>query len=310
MARGEAGEITTERAEELAATEGLPVHRSLWTDAARRFVRNRLAMVGLALVVALVGLAVLAPAVQRHDYRVQDLPAAREGPSATYWFGTDQLGRDQWSRVVNGARISLSVGIVTQIFTVVIGVVIGGLAGLVRWADNLLMRFTDIAYSFPDLLMMILLISVLGSGLLVFGFVPVTMILAISLVWWPTIARLVRGQILSLQERDFTLAAKAMGASQPRIVWVHLLPHTFGPVIVTATFGIPRAIFVEAALSFIGLGIPPPNPSWGTLVNDGFRFIQAAPHLVISSALAIAVTMMSFTFIGDGLRDAFDPRAR
>lgn len=306
----EAREITAEQIEELAVAEGLPVHRSLWTDAARRFARNRIAMVGLALVLGLIGLAVLAPVVERHDYRVQNLAHTSEGPSGTYWFGTDQLGRDQWSRVVNGARISLSVGIVTQLFTVVIGVVVGGLAGLVRWMDNLLMRFTDIAYSFPDLLMMILLLAAFGSGLLLFGFVPVTMILAISLVWWPTIARVVRGQILSLQEREFTLAAKAVGASQWRIVWIHLLPNTFGPLIVIAVFGIPRAIFVEAALSFIGLGIPPPNPSWGTLVNDGFRFVSAAPHLVLTSALAIAITMMSFTFIGDGLRDAFDPRAR
>jgi oligopeptide transport system permease protein len=306
----DAGEITAERVEELAAAEGLPVHRSLWTDAARRFARNRLAMVGLVIVLGLIGLAVLAPVVQRHDYRVQNLDTVSEGPSWTHWFGTDQLGRDQWSRVINGARISLSVGIITQVFRVAIGVVIGGLAGLVRWLDNLLMRLTDIAYSFPDLLMMILLLAAFGSGMLLFGFVPVTMILAISLVWWPTIARLIRGQILSLQERDFTLAAKALGASQWRIIWTHLLPNTFGPVIVVAVFGIPQAIFVEAALSFIGLGIPPPNPSWGTLVNDGFRFISAAPHLVLSSALAIAITMMSFTFIGDGLRDAFDPRSR
>ena len=302
--------ITAERIAEVAVGEGLPLHRSLWTDAARRFTRNRIAMVGLILLLGLIGLAILAPVVQRHDYRVQDLASVSERPSGTYWFGTDQLGRDQWSRVVNGARISLSVGIVSQLFAVVIGVVIGGLAGLARWTDNFLMRLTDIAYSFPDLLLMILLLAAFGSGPLLFGFVPVTMILAISLVWWPTIARLVRGQILSLQQRDFTLAAKATGASQWRIVWTHLLPNTLGPVIVAATFGIPRAIFAEAALSFIGLGIPPPSPSWGTLVNDGFRFISAAPHLVLTSALAIAITMMSFTFIGDGLRDAFDPRAR
>jgi oligopeptide transport system permease protein len=303
-------EITAERIAEVAVGEGLPLHRSLWTDAARRFTRNRIAMVGLILLLGLIGLAILAPVVQRHDYRVQDLASVSERPSGTYWFGTDQLGRDQWSRVVNGARISLSVGIVSQLFAVVIGVVIGGLAGLARWTDNLLMRLTDIAYSFPDLLLMILLLAAFGSGLLLFGFVPVTMILAISLVWWPTIARLVRGQILSLQQRDFTLAAKATGASQWRIVWTHLLPNTLGPVIVAATFGIPRAIFAEAALSFIGLGIPPPSPSWGTLVNDGFRFISVAPHLVLTSTLVIAITMMSFTFIGDGLRDAFDPRAR
>lgn len=306
----EAEEITAERIAKVAVGEGLPLHHSLWTDAARRFTRNRIAMVGLILLLGLVGLAILAPVVERHDYRVQDLASVSERPSGTYWFGTDQLGRDQWSRLVNGARISLSVGIVSQLITVVIGVVIGALAGLTRWMDNLLMRFTDIAYSFPDLLMMILLLAAFGSGLLLFGFVPVTMILAISLVWWPTIARLVRGQILSLQQRDFTLAAKATGASQWRIVWTHLLPNTLGPVIVVATFGIPRAIFAEAALSFIGLGIPPPSPSWGTLVNDGFRFISAAPHLVLTSTLAIAITMMSFTFISDGLRDAFDPRAR
>ncbi|GAG03397.1 unnamed protein product, partial [marine sediment metagenome] len=246
-------EITAERIAKVAVGEGLPLHHSLWTDAARRFTRNRIAMVGLILLLALVGLAILAPVVERHDYRVQDLASVSERPSGTYWFGTDQLGRDQWSRVVNGARISLSIGIVSQLFAVVIGVVIGGLAGLARWTDNLLMRLTDVAYSFPDLLLMILLLAAFGSGLLLFGFVPVTMILAISLVWWPTIARLVRGQILSLQQRDFTLAAKATGASQWRIVWTHLLPNTLGPVIVAATFGIPRAIFAEAALSFIGL---------------------------------------------------------
>jgi oligopeptide transport system permease protein len=303
-------QISAERIVGVAFGRTPPVHRSLWIDAARRFARNWIAMIGLTLVLGLVGLAILAPVVQRHDYRVQDLAHTSEGPTGTYWFGTDQLGRDQWSRVVNGARISLSVGIMSQLLTAVIGVVVGGLAGLDRWMDNLLMRFTDIAYSFPDLLMMILLLAAFGSGLLLFGSVPVTMILAISLVWWPIIARLVRGQMLSLQQRDFTLAARATGASQWHIVWTHLLPNTLGPVIVTITFGIPRAIFAEAALSFIGLGIPPPTPSWGTLVNDGFRFISAAPHLVVTSALAIAVTMMSFTFIGDGLRDAFDPRTQ
>jgi oligopeptide transport system permease protein len=306
----EHSEITVERIAEVAVGEGLPPHRSLWADATRRFARNRIAVVGLILILSLIGLAILAPVVQRHDYRVQDLASVSEGPSRTYWLGTDQLGRDQWSRLVNGARISLSVGIVSQLITAVIGVVIGALAGLTRRMDNLLMRFTDIAYSFPDLLMMILLLAAFGSGVLLFGSVPVTMILAISLVWWPTIARLVRGQILSLQQRDFTLAAKATGASQWRIVWIHLLPNTFAPVIVAVTFGIPRAIFAEAALSFIGLGIPPPNPTWGTLINDGFSFISTAPHLVLTSTLAIAITMMSFTFVGDGLRDALDPRAQ
>ena len=279
-------------------------YRSLWGDAARRFSRNRTAMLGLIVILTLVTMAVLAPLIQRHDPAFQNYSSLRESPNGEFWLGTDLLGRDQWSRLVHGARISLSVGILTEAVALSIGMTVGLTAALGgRGLDNLMMRLTDVAYAFPDLLMLILLLSIFGPSFIMIFF-------AIGLVSWPTLARLIRGQILSLQERDFVLAARAMGASRLRIVVTHLLPNTLGPVIVAAVFGIPFAIFAEAALAFIGLGLQPPTPSWGRLVTDGFSAIRSSPHLVLFSTLAIAITMMSFTFIGDGLRDALDPRSR
>jgi oligopeptide transport system permease protein len=205
--------------------------------------------------------------------------------------------------VLHGARISLAVGLLAQVVALTIGLIIGLAAGLGgRAADNTLMRGTDIAYAFPDLLMLILVISVLGSSL-------VMMFLAIGIVSWPTLARLVRGQSLSLQEREYVLAARAAGSGQIHIATTHLLPNSLGPVIVAAVFAIPLAIFAEAALAFIGLGVPPPAPSWGRLIAEGYVAVRSSPHLVIFPTLAIAITMVSFTFIGDGLRDALDPRA-
>src|SRR3990170_2165941 len=286
------------------ALETTTRYRSLWGDAARRFSRNRTAMLGLAVILVLAAMAVAAPLIERHDPSFQEYSALQQSPSGKYWLGTDLLGRDQWSRLVHGARISLSVGFLTQAVALAIGMAVGLAAGLGgRSVDNLMMRLTDVAYAFPDILMLILLLSVFGPNFIM-------IFVAIGLVSWPTLARLIRGQILSLQERDFVLAARAMGASRVRIVVTHLLPNTLGPVIVAAVFGIPFAIFAEAALAFIGLGLPPPTPSWGRLVTDGYSAIRSSPHLVLFSTLAIAITMMSFTFIGDGLRDALDPRSR
>ena len=293
------------RAEALRESIELPQrYRSLWGDAVRRFSRNRTAMLGLIVILILATMAALAPVIQRHDPTFQNYSSLRESPNGEFWLGTDLLGRDQWSRLVHGARISLSVGILTEAVALTIGMIVGLTAALGgRGLDNLMMRFTDVAYAFPDLLMLILLLSIFGPSFIMIFF-------AIGLVSWPTLARLIRGQILSLQQRDFVLAARAMGASRLRIVVTHLLPNTLGPVIVAAVFGIPFAIFAEAALAFIGLGLPPPTPSWGRLVTDGYSAIRSSPHLVLFSTLAIAITMMSFTFIGDGLRDALDPRSR
>ena len=305
------------------ARVGTPPARSWWLDALRRLLRNRAAVVGLAVIAVFSLMALFAPWVDRHDpvkqfiyveqdgapivdengNRVIDKTSVSAGPSRRFWLGTDSLARDQYSRLVHGARISLAIGILSQVIALSLGVAVGTAAGLGgRWADALLMRITDVAFAFPDLLMIILLVSIFGAS-------PAMLLLAIALVSWATIARLVRGQILSLREEEYVLAARAAGSSNWRIAWHHLLPNLLGPVIVTATFGVPAAIFAEAALAFIGLGLPPPTPSWGQLVTDSFDAIRTAPHLALASCLAIALTMLSFTFIGDGLRDALDPRS-
>ena len=271
---------------------------------AGRLLRNRTAAAGIA-IIGLFGLmALFAPWVSPHGPTTLHVDQTLEGPSREFWLGTDQLGRDQFSRLVHGARISLAIGVLTQALAVPLGLAVGLAAGLGgRRADSLLMRLTDVAYSFPDLLMIILLVSVFGSS-------ATMLVLAIGFVSWTTIARLVRGQVLSLQEEEFVLAARSLGASNWRIASRHVLPGVMGPVIVAATFGIPAAIFAEAALSFIGLGLPPPAPTWGRLVADSFDTMQAAPFLALSACAAIALTMLSFTFIGDGLRDAQSRLAR
>jgi oligopeptide transport system permease protein len=278
--------------------------RGLWGDAFHRLTRNRLALAGLIVIVVLT-VAAFAPGIRRYNpYDDQDRQHLYESPSSSHWLGTDNLGRDNWSRIVTGTRISLQVGIFTQIVVLFLGLGVGSIAALGgRFLDNLMMRFTDIAYAFPDLLLIILLQSVFGRGLW-------QVILAISLVAWTTIARIVRGQMLSLRERDFVLAARALGAPPLHIVTRHLLPNTLGPVIVAVTFGIPTAIFAEAVLTFIGLGLKLPTASLGRLVADGRDLVERNAWIVASPAIVISLLMLSFTFLGDGLRDALDPRTR
>lgn len=281
----------------------VPPPRGWLAEAVRRLSSNRPALVALIVLVVLGLAALLAPWIDRYEPTDMHLDAPLASPGTRFWLGTDQLGRDQYSRLVHGARISLTVGVASQAIAVVLGVSIGLAAGTGgRWADALLMRLTDVAYAFPDLLLVILLVSVFGSSMSM-------LIVAIALVSWMTIARLVRGQVLALQHEEYVLAARALGASNWRIAWRHLLPGAMGPVIVTAAFGVPAAIFAEAALAFIGLGLAPPTPSWGRLVADSFDTMRVAPYLTVSSCLAVALTMMSFTFLGDGLRDALDPHS-
>ena len=286
--------------------------RGLWSDAFRRLIRNRLAMAGLILLLIIGALTFLgnyAHLVQRYDPRVQDYDVVQTGPSLDHFFGTDQLGRDNWSRVLQGMWISLQVGLGVQVIVLAIGLLVGGLAAIGgRLVDNLMMRFTDLAYAFPDLLFIILLRAVLsGRDWPILGEPVPQMIFAIAIVNWVMIARLVRGQMLSLKERDFVMAARAMGASEMRIVSQHMLPNTLGPVIVAVVFGIPLAIFAEAVLGFIGIGVPPPTASLGKLISDGYSFIQINVWVVVFPAGAIGLLMLCFTFLGDGLRDALDP---
>ena len=290
--------------------------RGLWGDAFYRLSRNRLAMAGLVLLIVVAGVAAAAAnidAVQRYDpYSDQIYTAIQEAPSGSHFFGTDNLGRDNWARVLTGVSISLQIGIGTQIVVLIIGLLVGATAALGgRFTDNVMMRLTDVTYAFPDLLFIILMRSVLvGRDWPVLDDPKLQVILAIAFVNWTIIARLVRGQMLSLAERDFVLAAKALGASPWRVVVQHMLPNSLGPVIVAVTFGIPIAIFAEAALGFIGFGLPPPTASLGRLVSDGYAYVQVNYWVVVFPAAAVAILMLCFTFVGDGLRDALDPRTR
>jgi oligopeptide transport system permease protein len=304
---------------EREAEEGLLVvtrERGLWADAYYRLTRNRLAMAGLAvlsLVAALAAAAANIHAVQRYDpYLDQLYTHIQEGPSWSHFFGTDNLGRDNWARVLAGVSISLQIGIGTQVVVLIIGLLVGATAALGgRFTDNVMMRLTDVTYAFPDLLFIILMRSVLlGRDWPVISNPKLQIILAIACVNWTIIARLVRGQMLSLAERDFVLAARALGASPWRVVVQHMLPNSLGPVIVAVTFGIPIAIFAEAALGFIGFGLPPPTASLGRLVSDGYAYVQVNYWVAVFPAAAVAILMLCFTFVGDGLRDALDPRTR
>jgi oligopeptide transport system permease protein len=299
--------------------------RGLWSDAWFRLRKNKLAVVSGAILLFIGIFSIVwnaSDSVRTYEPEVQDYEAIQEGPSTTHWFGTDNLGRDNFARVMQGTLISLKVGIGAQFVVLIIGILVGATAALTgKMGDNLLMRLTDLAYAFPDLLFIILLRAVLsnrdwpiiGSGdpqIPGFNGDILQVILAISFVGWTTIARLVRGQMLSLRERDYVQAARALGATPSRVVYSHMLPNTLGPVIVAVTFGIPIAIFAEAVLGFIGFGLPPPTASLGRLVADGYTYIQTNEWIAIFPAVFISIFMLCFTFLGDGLRDALDPRTR
>jgi oligopeptide transport system permease protein len=290
--------------------------RGLWGDAFRRLARNKLALVALVVLAVIAFTAFAAgeiSSIERYDpYYERDYNATFASPNSDHFFGTDNLGRDNWANVLYGIRISLQIGIGTQIVVVLIGLAIGSMAALGgRFTDNVLMRFTDITYAFPDLLFIILMRAVLqDKDWFLISDARVQIILAIAMINWTTLARIVRGQMLSLRERDYVTAARAMGATQSRIVFTHMLPNTLGPIIVAVTFGVPIAIFAEAALGFLGFGLQPPAISLGRLVSDGYTYIARNEYIVLFPAAAIALLMLCFTFIGDGLRDALDPRTR
>ncbi len=281
----------------------------LWQDAWRRFRRNPLAVAGAVLVVFLVLVAFLSPLLVHFGLIINPIHQEVEHIEASpgqfgHPLGTDELGRDTLSRLMYGSRISLSVGILVQGIILPIGLAIGLAAGYFGGRiDNLLMRLTDIWYAFPDLIFVLVLVSVFGPSLLsIFG--------AIALVNWVNLARLVRGQVLAIKEKEYIEAARSSGSPPIKLILKHLLPNALGPIIVTVVFGIPQAIFLEAALSFLGVGIQPPTPTWGQMVFDGYEAIYANPTSVVFPALAIGFTLLAFSFIGDGLRDALDPRMR
>jgi oligopeptide transport system permease protein len=291
----------------------------LWSDAWGRLRKNRLALLGLFMVLFLLFLGIFGPFLAPWPYAYQDLKAVVAGGggplppgSPNHLLGTDQLGRDLLSRLLDGARISVSVAIVVQLVILLIGVPIGAIAGWFSGRlDNLLMRFTDIIYAFPDLLFIIILSVVFRETAFGRTFDGLLMIfVAIGLTSWVTVARLVRGQLLSLKETEFVEAARAIGVQDRKIITKHLLPNGVGPIIVAVTLGIPGAILAEATLSYIGIGVQPPRASWGSLIAEGYKWIRSEPHLVLFPAICIAAALASFTFLGDGLRDALDPKLK
>jgi peptide/nickel transport system permease protein len=270
-----------------------------------RFRRHRLALLGLVIFAFLVISAVAAPNFVPHSPNSINLSAIRQAPDSTNWLGTDEAGRDVLSRLLQGGRISLTVGVLTVVIAVVIGISLGAIAGYFgSWVDSVIMRFVDTVLTFPTILMVITFVALFGPNLF-------NLILIMGLLSWPPIARLLRAEFLSLRERDFILAARGIGASGIRIVLRHLIPNAMAPIIVAATFGVATAILLEAGLSFLGLGVQIPTPSWGNMLTEAqtLSVLDSMPWLWIPPGVMIALAVLSINFMGDGLRDALDPRS-
>ncbi|MGQ0541917.1 MAG: ABC transporter permease [Blastocatellia bacterium] len=266
---------------------------------------NRLTYIGLAIAAIVIFVAIFAPFLATHDVTVQNLEMRFAEPSAEHWFGTDSLGRDVFSRVLFGARISLQVGLTVVLVSAFIGILIGAIAGFYGgWVDKFLSGYVfNVFLAFPGLLLAIALVAFLGAGL---G----KLILALCIIGWVGYARVMRGQVLKVREYDFVQAAKALGASNMRILFTHIMPNAIQPLIVQASLGMAGAVLSEASLSFLGLGIPPPAPSWGTMIEEARNYFANYPHVLFFPGVAIALTVLAFNFLGDGLRTYLDPKQR
>lgn len=276
-----------------------PARGATW----RRFARNRLAVVGLVIIAILVLAAIFAPLITSYSYSATG-PDRRFGPSRDHWFGTDRLGRDMFTRVVYGARVSLKIGFLATLMSMVIGVLLGSAAGYFGGViDNLLMRLTDVFLAIPYIVLAI-------SVAVVFGRSENSLILVIGLTGWLAVARVVRSSYISLKNQEFVEAARALGLGRTRIMYRHILPNAIQPIIVYGTLAIGGAILTEAALSFLGAGVQSPTPAWGLMVAEGKGNLANEPHLLFFPGGAIALTVLAFLFVGDGLRDALDPRLK
>jgi oligopeptide transport system permease protein len=292
------------RSDAATSIQGRTRSSSLWRDGARRLLRNRLAVAGGCVIVLLCLVAIFADFLAPLPYTKTNFARLNETPSRTYLLGTDQLGRDLLSRMIYGARVSMLVGLGAQVVVVLIGVPIGALSGYLGGrTDLILTRVIDVMYAFPRLLFVILVMSMLGAGL-------INIFIAIGFTGWVGIARQTRAQVLAIKEKEYVDGARALGAGFGRLLRRHIMPNALTPIVVAVAFGIPEAIFTEAALSFIGVGINPPTPSWGQMVGEGQQYIRSYWHLCVFPSIAIAVTMLSFTFFGDGVRDALDPKLK
>jgi ABC-type dipeptide/oligopeptide/nickel transport system permease subunit len=305
------GEITLEAgasgfggAETQAAAVGGITRQTQFGDVRRRFLRNKLAIVGLVMVGIVFLTAIFASVIATHPPRAQDLTNTLQGPSGEHWFGTDELGRDQFSRVVHGTRIAVSVGLASIFLALVIGVLLGSISGyLGRAWDAVIMRIADVFFAFPLIIGAIVIILVVGRGV-----APV--IIALGLFSWATVARLLRSSILSIRESEYVEAARSLGASKWRIVTHHVLPNSMAPVLVYAMVSVATAIVAQASLSYLGVGVPPDVPDWGNMISSGQKFFGFKDYLWFFPSMAVVFTVLGFIFVGDGLRDALDPRLR
>lgn len=281
-----------------------------WGNVWRRLKQNKLAMIGLIILIIMGIMSVVGTQISGHRYYKQDLTKINQAPNSDYWFGTDELGRDLFSRVGLGTRYSLIIGICAALIDFLFGVIYGGIAGMAsRGIDTVMMRIAEIIYSIPYMLVVILIsvvFSASGSGTSIF-----VLILAMTIAGWVPMANLVRGQVLQLKESEYSLAAKSLGASKGWILKKHIILNALGPILVNVTITIPRAILLEATLSFMGLGLQPPSPSLGTLTNDGLAGMTVGRYYQIAiPSIFISIIMFSFNVLGDGLRDALDPKLR
>ena len=276
----------------------------LFLDAWRRLLRDKLAIAGMILILMFVIAAIFAPAIAPYSPIEQNLLQRRQPPSSQYWMGLDEVGRDVFSRLIFGARTSLQVGVLSVGLAIIVGSILGAVSGyLGGWTDQVIMRFMDILLAFPGLLLAIAVVSILGPGLM-------NMLYAIGFVSIPVYARIMRASVLSVREQDFVMAAHAVGVPEDRMLLRQILPNCLTPIIVAGTLGIATAILDAAGLSFLGLGAQPPTPEWGTMLGEGRGSVFTAPHIVVFPGLAIMLNVLGFNLLGDGLRDALDPRLR
>lgn len=275
-----------------------------WQDAWRRLKQNKVAIFSMILLVIIILMCIIGPWISPHKFSVQDTDKMNISPNSEYWFGTDNLGRDLFSRLWIGGRVSITIGIIGTIIEVVIGCIYGGISGYFGGkVDDIMMRIVEILISIPYMLIVIILSIFLGKGMM-------SLLIALCITGWTSMARMVRGQVMQLKQSEYVLAAQALGADPKRVIFKHLIPNTIGVIIVYMTFDIPSFIFAEAFLSFIGLGIQPPETSWGAMTSFGQAVMDFYPYQLIFPALAISLTMLAFNLLGDGLRDALDPKLR
>lgn len=277
---------------------------SYWQDAWRRIRKNKVAFWALLIIILYILMAIFVPLFSKNNFAEQDSNAMNALMSAEHWFGTDALGRDLWVRLWMGARVSLAIGFIVTFINTIVGGFIGGIAGYHGGKiDMLIMRLVDVLYGIPSLIVTILVMVVLKPGIH-------CLIIAMIIIGWIGTCRFVRGQVLQLKEQDFVAAAKVLGVPDVVIIVKHILPNILGLIITNLTMAIPNAIFLEAFLSYIGLGIAPPNCSWGILAKEGIQMLRVAPHELLIPAFFICTTMLALNLLGDGLRDAFDPKLR